>query len=199
MARALNLNTGYSLPSNPPLLGRVFHSPALAVVWLVIRLYLGWQWLQAGWEKFTNPTWVTTGTALKGFWSSAVAVPANGHAAITYDWYRVFLTAMLQSGSYTWFAKLIVFGELAVGIALIVGAFVGVAAAFGAVMNFSYMLAGSAGVNPVYFVLAVVLVLAWKMAGYWGLDYWLLKVVRTPWEWLAPVSDAPERISPAAG
>ena len=37
-------------------------------------------------------------------------------------------------------------------------------------MNMSFMLAGSASTNPVLFTLAVGLILAWKVAGYYGLD-----------------------------
>jgi len=174
----------YVSPSDPPLLGTLFASPSFAWIWLVVRVFLGWQWLHAGWEKLHNPGWTQSGTALKGFWTSAVAVPATGKAPITYEWYRAFLSGLLEGGHYTWFAKLIVFGELAIGIALILGAFVGIAAFFGGFMNMNFMLAGSASTNPVLFTLAVLLILAWKVGGYWGLDRWLLQWIRTPWEWV---------------
>jgi len=89
---------------------------------------------------------------------------------------------MLNAQAYTWFAKVIAYGELLVGIGLIVGAFVGIAAFFGALMNFSFMLAGSASTNPLLFVIAVGLILAWKVAGYIGADYFLLKWIGTPWD-----------------
>ncbi len=183
--RVLSKDVRYVQPSNPPLLGDLFSNPMFAVIWLVVRLYVGYQWLTAGLEKLENPGWTVTGTALKGFWTAAIAVPANGRPPIAYDWYRAFLTALLQGGHYTWFSKLIVMGEIAIGIALIVGAFVGVAAFFGALMNFNFMLAGSASINPMLFLLSVLLILAWKIAGYWGLDRVLMPVVRTPWEWNA--------------
>ena len=87
---------------------------------------------------------------------------------------------MLDNGWYTWFAKLIAWGEVLVGLGLLVGALVGIAAFFGTLMNFSFMLAGSASTNPVLFGLAVFLVLAWKVAGYWGLDRWLLPALGPP-------------------
>jgi thiosulfate dehydrogenase [quinone] large subunit len=89
---------------------------------------------------------------------------------------------MLDNGWYTWFAKLIAWGEVLVGLGLLVGALVGIAAFFGTVMNFSFLLAGSTSTNPVLFGLAVFLVLAWKVAGFWGLDRWLLPVLGTPWQ-----------------
>lgn len=181
--RVLAKDVRYVQPSDPPLLSALFTNPAFSVIWLVIRLFVGYQWLNSGLGKVQNPAWVDTGLALKGFWTNAVAIPAQGKPPITYDWYRAFLSGLLEGGHYTWFAKLIAFGELAIGIALIVGAFVGVAALFGAFMNFNFMLAGTASTNPVLFILAVLLVLAWKTAGYWGLDRVLMPVVRTPWEW----------------
>ena len=77
---------------------------------------------------------------------------------------------MLNHEWYTWFAKLIAIGEALVGIGLIVGALVGIAAFFGTFMNFNFMMAGSASSNPVLFGLAVFLVLGWKIAGYFGVD-----------------------------
>jgi len=41
--------------------------------------------------------------------------------------------------------------------------------------------AGSASVNGVFFGLAVLLVLAWKIAGYLGLDYFLLPRLAELW------------------
>src|SRR5215204_5575103 len=160
------------------LLGNVF----FALFWLPVRFFVGRDWLSAGWHKVTDPEWTQSGAALQAYWQRAAAIPESGRPAITYDWFRQFLQYMLDHGWYSWFAKLIAFGELLVGLGLIVGALVGIAAIFGTVMNFSFMLAGSASSNPVLFGLAVFLVLAWKVAGYWGLDRWLLPALSTPWQ-----------------
>ena len=56
--------------------------------------------------------------------------------------------------------KVIAFGETAVGVGLILGAFVGIAAVGGAFMNLNFMLAGSASTNPVMLLLGFLLVLA---------------------------------------
>ncbi|MBI2955451.1 MAG: DoxX family membrane protein [Chloroflexi bacterium] len=181
--RSRNEAVRRSLPSDPPLLSALFTNPVFSVIWLVVRVYVGWQWLGSGLGKIQNTAWTVTGTALEKYWQTAVAIPATGKPPITYDWYRAFLGGLLEGGHYTWFAKLIAFGELAIGIALIIGAFVGVAAFFGAFMNLNFMLAGSASTNPVLFTLAILLILAWKIAGHLGFDHWLLPTVRTPWEW----------------
>jgi thiosulfate dehydrogenase [quinone] large subunit len=74
-----------------------------------------------------------------------------------------------------------VFGELAVGLGLLVGALVGVAAFFGALMNLSFLMAGTVSTNPVLFFLGILLILAWKNAGYLGIDRYLLPALGTPW------------------
>jgi len=166
---------------DPPVARALFGDARFSWLWLLVRLYVGYSWITAGLHKLEDPGWTVTGSALKGFWAAAVAVPANGKAPITFDWYRDFLTMLLNGGHYVWFAKLVVFGEMAIGIALILGAFVGVAAFFGGFMNWNFMMAGSASTNPVLFVLSVLLVLAWKTAGYIGLDRILLPMLGTPW------------------
>jgi thiosulfate dehydrogenase [quinone] large subunit len=168
--------------TDPPFIQRLFGSPSWAWLWLIVRLYVGYTWLTSGLGKVGNPAWVQTGAALKGFWERAVAVPEPpARPAIAFDWYRAFIQALLDGGHYTWFAKLIVAGELLVGIALLLGAFVGIAAFFGAFMNWNFMMAGTASINPVLFTLSIFLILAWKTAGWWGLDRWLLPLLGTPW------------------
>jgi thiosulfate dehydrogenase (quinone) large subunit len=160
------------------LLGNVF----FALLWLPVRFFVGRDWLSAGWHKVTDPEWTQSGAALQAYWERAAAIPEQGRPPITYDWFRQFLQFMLDNGWYSWFAKLIAWGEVLVGLGLLVGALVGIAAFFGTVMNFSFMLAGSASSNPVLFGLAIFLVLAWKVAGFWGLDRWLLPALGTPWQ-----------------
>ncbi|MBI2023749.1 DoxX family protein [Candidatus Giovannonibacteria bacterium] len=148
-----------------------------SALWLIVRVYLGYQWLMAGWGKWYpaegHSAW--TKDVLLGFWQKAVQIPTPpARPAISYDWYRSFLQMLIDTDSASWMAPLIAYSEVLVGLALILGAFVGAAAFFGALMNMNFMLAGSAGVNPVYFLLAVLLMTAWKTAGWWGLDRWLL-------------------------
>jgi thiosulfate dehydrogenase [quinone] large subunit len=69
-----------------------------------------------------------------------------------------------------------------IGIALIIGAFVGIAAFFGALMNWNYIMAGAASTNGLLLVVAILLVLAWKVAGYYGADFILLRWLGVPWQ-----------------
>jgi thiosulfate dehydrogenase [quinone] large subunit len=88
---------------------------------------------------------------------------------------------MLDNGWYSWFAPLVAGGEFLIGVALILGAFVGIAATGALLMNMSFLLAGTASTNPVLAAVAVLLILAWKNAGYIGVDRFLLPALGTPW------------------
>ena len=167
---------------DPPLLQKLLSDPRAGWFWLIPRLWLGWRWVEAASHKVTEPAWVQSGVAVKGFWEQAIAIPESGRPMIAFDWYRAFIEALLEAEAYTWFAKVVAYGELLIGIALILGAFTGIAAFLGAFMNWNFMLAGSASTNPVLFVIAIGLILAWKVAGRIGLDYFLLPWLGTPWK-----------------
>ena len=168
----------------PPFARFLFSNSRAGLFWLPIRLFVGFAWLEAGYHKLTGGGWVTDGgSALAGYWTNAVKVPdpSAGRPPITYEWYRDFINVLLTGGHEGWFAWLITFGELAVGLGLLLGALTGLAAFFGALMNMSFLLAGSGSSNPVMFTLAIGLILAWKVAGYYGLDRYLLPMLGTPW------------------
>ena len=68
------LTKEYRLVS-PPWTDFLFNKTTSAWLWLIVRLYLGYSWFEHGLEKLSNPAWVQTGEALKGFWQRAVAIP----------------------------------------------------------------------------------------------------------------------------
>ncbi len=185
---------------NFPFINTLFNHPLAGLLFLPLRVWLGYQWLTAGLHKLETPAWIQTGTALQGFWTKAVTIPATGSAPIAFGWYRSFLQFLLSSGSYTWFAKLISIGELLVGVALILGIFTGIAAFFGGFMNWNFMMAGSASVNPLYLAISILLIVGWKVAGYFGIDYFLV-----PWtgsfysQKTQPIQPVPVRSPQGAG
>lgn len=160
------------------IMGNVYWS----ILWVPLRFFVGRDWMAAGEHKLRTASWMDGGSALAGYWKGAVAIPQTGSPRITYGWYREFLQYMLNHEWYTWFAKLIAVGEFLVGVGMVVGALVGIAAFFGTLMNFNFMLAGSASSNPVLFGLAVFMVLGWKVAGYFGIDSILLPALGAPWK-----------------
>ncbi|MBI3745024.1 MAG: DoxX family membrane protein [Chloroflexi bacterium] len=159
----------------------LFGNTRAGLFWLPIRLFLGFAWIEASLHKITGTGWLDGGAALKGFWTAVVVVPDKGRPPVSYEWYRDFINFLLSNHSETWFAPLIAFGELAVGVGLVFGVLTGAAAFFGALMNMSFLLAGSASTNPVLFTFAIGLMLAWRVAGYYGVDRYLLPMLGTPW------------------
>lgn len=173
----------------------LFGNSRAGLFWLPIRLFIGFAWLGSGWGKLNNPEWAQGGTVLRAYWERAVTIPEQGRPPITYEWFRDFINTLLAGNHETWFAWVIILGEMAVGIGLIIGLLTGFAAFFGAVMNMSFLLAGTASTNPVLFTLAIGLMLAWKVAGYYGLDRSVLPMLGTPWR---PEATAGRDTSPAA-
>jgi thiosulfate dehydrogenase [quinone] large subunit len=175
---------------DPPLARWLFNKVHAAWLWLPIRIWLGYRWIDASLHKIDNPAWVSTGEALKGYWTNAVSIPEGGRPPIAFDWYRDFIQFLLDANAYSWFGKLIAYGEMLVGVALILGAFTGIAAFFGAFMNWNFMMAGSASTNPLMFLVSFGILLAWKVAGHIGLDRYLLPLVGVPWHWELPSGES---------
>ncbi len=169
------------IPS-PKISSWLFLNPKSSSLWLLIRVYVGYQWLQAGWEKIINPTWVggKAGSALTGFIDNALTKTIGNHPAVQ-NWYALFLKTVVLSHP-TLFSYLVAYGELAVGVGLILGAFTAIAAFFGALMNMNFLLAGAVSLNPILFLFELFLILAWRVAGWIGLDYYLLPNLGVPWQ-----------------
>jgi thiosulfate dehydrogenase [quinone] large subunit len=171
----------YTIEENP-IAHLLFNNTKVAWLWLCVRLYVGYQWIVPGWEKVNDPVWTgrQAGTALSGFLNGALAKTAGAHPDVQ-GWYGWFLGNVILAHAGLW-AHLVAYGELLVGIALIIGIFTGIAAFFGLFMNLNYLLAGTVSVNPVLFTLSIGLILAWKVAGYLGIDRWLMPILGTPWK-----------------
>jgi thiosulfate dehydrogenase [quinone] large subunit len=171
----------YQFYQDPPAVRILFGSSRFAGLWAILRVWLGYQWVGAALHKVGDPNWVQTGAAIRGFWEKAVAFPGTGKPPASLDWYRHFLQWLLSVHAETLMGKMIAYGEMLVGIALIIGALVGVAAFLGAFMNWNYLMAGSVSTNPLLIVVAILLIVAWKVAGYYGLDRYVLLRLWKPW------------------
>lgn len=158
----------------------LFASKYMAPFWTVVRIYLGWLWLDAGWHKVSDPRWVgaEAGTAVSGFLNRAVGLSTGDSPTVT-GWYAWIIENIFLpiAPVMSWF---VAFGEVLVGIALIAGFLTGIVAFLGGLMNVAFMLAGTLSSNPIMFLLATWLVLAWRIAGYYGLDHWVLPWLGAP-------------------
>ena len=149
-----------------------------APFWLLVRIYLGYEFLMAGWEKFGNPAWFGSGAgaALSGFVNGAVAktvcaagVPAASCHPDVQTWYASVLQSTVLPHLVVW-SNAVVLGELAIGLGLIVGLCTGAAAFFAFFMSLNFMFAGSVSINPILITLALGVFAARRVAGDWGLD-----------------------------
>jgi len=180
----------------PPIAKFFFADTGMALLWLIVRLYVGYEWLTAGWDKLTGRSialdsfgqavkggpWVFTGhdgAALSAFVAGALKQAQGAHPAVQ-SWYASFLQNFVLPNAAI-FSYLITFGEICVGLGLILGILTGIAAFFGVFMNLNFLLAGAVSINPVIGTLAIFLVMAWRIAGYYGADRYLLPLLGTPW------------------
>ncbi|WP_433939243.1 DoxX family membrane protein [Paenibacillus lautus] len=180
------------VPENPVSMF-LFNSTRSAWIWLLVRLYLGYAWLTSGLKKLTAEAWTGSeaGAAIQGFVGGALAKAEEGKDVT--GWYASFLEGFVLPNAKL-FAYMVAFGEVLVGLGLILGLLTGIAAFFGGLMNASFLFAGTVSSNPLLFILATWLVLAWKVAGWYGLDRWALPLLGTPWSRKRKDRDIPEQV-----
>lgn len=113
-----------------PLSKLLFADMRFSYIWLIIRVYVGWEWLVAGWKKLQNPIWIgaKAGIALRSYVSFAVTKVSGQHPDVQ-NWYAWFLHGVILPHAQA-FSYVVTFGEIAVGFGLILGTFTDIAAFF---------------------------------------------------------------------
>ncbi len=119
----------------PPIARFLFADTRMAWFWLIVRLYVGYQWLTAGLEKLTghdftigssfgqathSGPWVFGahgGVALTGFIKGAIAQASGAYAPVQ-GWYAWFLQHAILPNTAA-LAYVVTFGEVLVGLGLI--------------------------------------------------------------------------------
>jgi thiosulfate dehydrogenase [quinone] large subunit len=155
----------------------LFGSPNAGWLWLATRLFLGGYWIMFGWRKVfgAGSDWMTTGTSLQTYLNSRID-PTE--PAVYFGWYGDFVGWMADNAAI--WAKIIAVGELTIGLGLVLGAFTGIVAFFGLLLNANIVMAAFDGPGALFIALEIVLMLAWRNAGYYGLDRFLLPWIGTP-------------------
>lgn len=139
-------------------------------IWTIVRIWLGYEWLTAGWHK------VMDGFDATGFMKGAIAKAGGDHPAVQ-GWYGAFLEGFALP-NVELFNFLVPWGELAIGLGLILGAFTTVALYAGIFMNLNFLLAGTVSTNPILYTVGVLLLVA-GAAGYaWGVDRYMIPWVK---------------------
>ncbi|MBL1269034.1 MAG: DoxX family protein [Halomonas sp.] len=154
------------------MLGDLFrHNKYMAVVWLLLRLYLGITWLTLGIGKITG------GFNAEGFLSNAVANPVMREGSAVYPNYVAFLEHFALP--YADVINVIIpLGEVLIGLGLVAGVLTSFAAFFAIVMNMSFLMAGTVSTNPWMIALTFFLLVAGANAGRLGGDRWVLPYIK---------------------
>ena len=150
----------------------------LNIVWAVLRIWLGYQWISAGIEKVTGGGWIggTAGTAITGFLKGSLGKATGAHPAVQ-SWYADFIQSIALPNA-TAFSYLVSFGEILVGVSLILGALTVVGLLAGALMNLNYMLAGTTSTNPIMYTVTFILLFVGANAYFLGLDHFILPILK---------------------
>ncbi|WP_426455033.1 DoxX family membrane protein [Paenibacillus sp. S-38] len=139
----------------------------VSFVLTVLRVYLGWTWLKAGWGKIAGGSFNA-----EGFLLGAVK-KAGGENPAVQPWWAEFLQSFAIP-NVGLFNVLVPWGELLVGLGLILGSFTTFAALMGMLMNFSYMFSGTISTNPQMVVMELLIVAAAANSSKIGVDRWFL-------------------------
>ena len=154
-----------------------------AMLLTIIRLYVGWEWMTAGWHKITGGKPFDASGFLKG----AIAKPVleSGTTNMVYPNFVAFLKhfALPHVGVFN---VMVPWGELLVGLGLILGALTTTAMFFGLVMNFMYMFAGTVSSNPWLMLLGFLIIAAGANAGKFGVDHLILPYIH---KWFNKITD----------
>jgi thiosulfate dehydrogenase [quinone] large subunit len=146
-----------------------------AMILTLVRLYVGYEWMKAGWHKITG----VKAFDASGFLKGAIAKPVleSGTQDSVYPNFVAFLQHFAIP-NVKLFNAIVPWGELLVGVGLILGAFTTAAVFFGMLMNFAYMLAGTVSSNPWLILLSIFIITAGANAGKFGADYYVLPYIR---------------------
>jgi thiosulfate dehydrogenase (quinone) large subunit len=176
----LRANAGNEAFPEPAISRFFLGSAGSSPLWFVIRMDVGAQWLLAGWEKASSPAWGASGKALSGFVAGALAKSSGENPAVQ-GWYASFLQHYVLPNAGL-FSFLVTWGEVAVGLGILLGILTGIAAGFGVLMNMNYLLAGTVSINPIIGMFGLFLCISWRVCGWIGVDRWLLPMLGMPWK-----------------
>lgn len=150
------------------------------IAMFLLRIYVGFLFLTAGWGKWTADPSFTGGEALTSFLKKCLSnlQPGTISAALVQSYYLPNVQTL------SW---LVVIGEIAVGAALLLGAGTRVACVAGIFMNVNFMVATHGGFlafdNNAIFILIQFALLSTAAGRFLGLDYFLSKKFSNPILW----------------
>ncbi|MFB3169676.1 DoxX family protein [Neobacillus sp. 179-C4.2 HS] len=136
----------------------------------LLRVYLGWEWLNSGWGKISSGNFDAS-----GFMNGAIQKISGEHPAVQ-PWWGNFLKEVALP-YVDLFNVIVPWGEFLVGLGLIFGIFTSFSILMGLTMNFAYMLSGTTSTNPQMVILGMFILVAGINAGKIGLDRWFMPLL----------------------
>ncbi|MEW9675618.1 DoxX family protein [Lentibacillus sp. L22] len=146
------------------------NNKVVAGVLTFLRVYIGYQWIISGFGKITG------GFDASGFIKGAIA-SAGGENPAVQGWWATFLehVALPNAGLFSF---LVMWGELLVGIALILGLVTNFAALMAITMNFAFLFSGTVSTNGIMILITTFLLVAGHNTGRFGLDRWVIPFLK---------------------
>jgi thiosulfate dehydrogenase (quinone) large subunit len=176
------------------------------LLWLVARVWVGWEFLQAGWGKTFGADRAMfigsqAGSAVQQLLGFSLQIAPGGAMAQpkhpeVMGWYASVIRHVLLPHAEV-FSYLVAFGELLVGLALIFGIFTRFSAAMGLLMNMSYMLAGVSSLSPIMMLIELPILLGGTTATYYSVDRFLLPYLQTRFSGLPLPNLTAPRVAPS--
>ena len=144
-----------------------------AAIITIMRLYLGYSFLTAGWGKITSGQFDAS-----GFITNAIKNPVVGpDGSQVFSAYTSFLENVALPNVHL-FNVLVPWGEFLVGLGLVLGCLTTAAVFFAMIMNFAFLMAGAISHNPTDILLAFLIITAGVNAGKFGLDRYVIPFVK---------------------
>ncbi len=152
---------------------------------LAARVWVGSLFVVHGLEKVTGPgsaVWVgdKAGVAVTGYLNGALAMAPGGANAGAHPevagWYAALIRDVFLPNAQI-FSYLVAWGEVLVGIALVLGILTRFAAAMGVAMNLAFLFAGTSGDNVPMLLVGLPIAFS-AAAGYYGVDRFLMPAVK---------------------
>jgi len=144
-------------------------------IFTILRIWLGVKWLTSGWGKITadepfNPS---------GYFMGALAeANVTGDNPVVLPFWAWFLENIAVPNAEL-FGFLVSWGEVLVGLGLIIGCLTIPAIWGGMLMNMAFLLSGTTKTNPIMFTVGIILlwssVAAWK----YGADRWIIPFLKS--------------------
>ena len=161
------MNTLKAVAKNPAYTG---------LFWLVLRVYVGYDFLTAGIDKLESGKWLGQASAITGFLKGALGKATGAHPEVQ-GWYVTLVKNVFLPNAAV-FSTMVALGETLVGLALIFGVLVKFSAVCGAMMNLAFVSAGTTSSNATMLLFEIAMIFGGAGVGYYGIDYFLIPALK---------------------